>query len=66
MAISYFIRHGTTDWVDQQILHGITDIPLNRLGLQQAKKTAQVMKDIQARHLFIRPLLQAMKTAEIK
>jgi broad specificity phosphatase PhoE len=65
LATLYLIRHGTTDWVDQQILHGVTDIPLNENGLKQAARTAEALKGIQAKYLFSSPLTRAMQTAEI-
>jgi broad specificity phosphatase PhoE len=60
----YLIRHGITDWIEQGILHGITDRPLSPLGLQQADLTAQAMQGVQAAHLFTSPLLRAVQTAE--
>ena len=60
----YLVRHGTTAWVDEQRLHGITDIPLNDNGLRQAQRTAEAMRDIQAVHLFSSPLSRAMQTAQ--
>ena len=63
MTIYYLVRHGTTAWVDQNRLHGITDIPLNENGLRQARCTAEAMQDIQAAHLFSSPLARAMQTA---
>ena len=64
MTTYYLVRHGTTAWVDQQRLHGITDIPLNDNGLRQAQCTAEAMRDIQAVHLFSSPLARAMQTAQ--
>ncbi|BBB47310.1 histidine phosphatase family protein [Pelolinea submarina] len=64
MTTYYLVRHGTTAWVDQQRLHGITDIPLNDNGLRQAQRTAEAMRDIRAVHLFSSPLSRAMQTAQ--
>ncbi len=65
MATFFLIRHGTTAWVDQQLLHGITDIPLNDNGLRQAARTAEALKGISAGRLLSSPLTRAMQTAEI-
>ena len=65
MTTFYLVRHGTTAWVDQQKLHGITDIPLNDNGLRQAAKTAEAIKGVPAKHLLSSPLSRAMQTAEI-
>jgi broad specificity phosphatase PhoE len=61
----YLVRHGTTAWVDKQLLHGVTDVPLNENGLQQAQRTAEAMQDLHAEHLFSSPLSRAIKTADI-
>ena len=64
MANYYLVRHGTTAWVDQEKLHGSTDIPLNENGLKQAGKAAQALKDIKVSYLFSSPMMRAMQTAE--
>ncbi len=65
MTKYYLVRHGTTAWVDQQILHGITDIPLNKKGFQQAREVADALRKIRAKKLYSSPLQRAMQTAEI-
>jgi len=65
LATYYLIRHGTTAWVDQQLLHGVTDIPLNDNGLRQAAKTAEALKGIRVSRLLSSPLTRAMQTAGI-
>ena len=54
------VRHGTTDWVDNNILHGITDIPLNANGLRQAREVAEALKHVPARHLYSSSLKRSM------
>jgi broad specificity phosphatase PhoE len=61
----YLVRHGTTAWVDMHRLHGITDIPLNENGVNQAKEAAKALKGIRADYLFSSPLSRALQTAEI-
>jgi len=65
LATYYLVRHGTTTWVDQQILHGVTDIPLNEEGLQQAREVANALRKTHAKKLYSSPLQRAMQTAEI-
>jgi broad specificity phosphatase PhoE len=57
------VRHGTTDWVDRHILHGITDIPLNENGLRQARQAAGALKGVKARALYSSPLSRCLQTA---
>ena len=52
MKTLLLVRHGTTDWVDNNILHGITDIPLNANGLRQAREVAEALKNVPASHLY--------------
>ena len=64
MKTFILVRHGTTDWVDRHILHGITDIPLNDNGLRQAREVAEALKSISASHLYSSPLTRCMQTAQ--
>ena len=58
------IRHGITDWLEQDLLHGISDIPLNKKGLIQARLTADTFSEIEVDRLYSSPLSRAMQTAE--
>lgn len=64
MKTILLVRHGTTEWVDRHILHGITDIPLNENGLRQAREVAEALKSIPASHLYTSPLTRCMQTAQ--
>jgi broad specificity phosphatase PhoE len=57
------VRHGTTDWVEQQILHGITDISLNKMGLAQAGKAAKALTDSGAQKIYSSSLTRCVQTA---
>lgn len=59
------VRHGITDWIDQQILHGITDIPLNENGKAQAEQTAQALKDCGAQAIYTSSLTRCVQTAQV-
>jgi len=58
------VRHGTTDWDDQQILHGITDIPLNTQGMDQAVQAAKALVDNGAQKIYTSSLSRCVQTAE--
>lgn len=59
------VRHGTTKWVDEHRLQGISDIPLNENGIQQARKTAAALKSIRFDAVYTSPLSRCRQTAEI-
>ena len=58
------IRHGKTDWNVEVRFQGLTDIPLNDYGYQQASKTAARLKSWQGAAIYSSPLKRAMQTAE--
>ncbi len=58
------VRHGITDWIEQELLHGISDIPLSEHGNIQAKLTAETFTDIKVDRLYSSSLSRAMQTAE--
>ncbi len=64
MANFLLVRHGTTDWVEGQILHGITDIPLNKKGEMQAEETARALRGCGAKRLYTSSLSRCVQTAQ--
>ena len=60
-----FVRHGETDWNKQKRLQGITDIPLNETGFEQAKIVASYLQDKQFEAVFTSPLSRAQQTAQV-
>ena len=63
--IIYLMRHGETEWNKEGRLQGQSDIPLNELGLELAKKTAEGLQDVPFDAVFSSPLQRALVTAEI-
>lgn len=63
----YMLRHGETDWNMEGRLQGHTDIPLNRNGKNQIKKTAGILNEmgINIDLIFSSPLARAYTSAEI-
>ncbi|MEE8381920.1 MAG: histidine phosphatase family protein [Thermodesulfobacteriota bacterium] len=57
------IRHGETNWNTKQIFRGRKDIPLNEVGLAQAKAVGISLKDIQIDAVYSSPLGRALETA---
>ena len=64
MATFLLVRHGTTDWVEKNILHGITDIPLSKKGKMQAQETARVLRGCGAKKLYTSSLSRCVQTAQ--
>ena len=58
------VRHGITDWIEQGILHGITDRPLSKTGLEQAREVAGALRNTSAKWLYTSPLTRTFQTAE--
>jgi len=59
----YFIRHGKTDWNEQQKLQGQQDIPLNALGRRQAQAVAERLQREAFDVLYTSDLSRAYETA---
>ena len=61
----WFLRHGETDWNAEGRSQGHTDIPLNSVGLAQARRAAMAMVDRGVATIVASPLSRALKTAEV-
>ena len=61
----YFLRHGQIDWNVQGRVAGQVDVPLNRVGIEQAHIASDKMKSLSFDAIFASPFERALKTAEI-
>lgn len=61
----FFIRHGETAANRQGIFAGITDVPLNTLGKQQAQAAALLLRQHHFKSIASSPLSRAFETASI-
>jgi broad specificity phosphatase PhoE len=61
----WFLRHGETDWNAQGLSQGSTDIPLNAVGLMQARRAAETLKPLGIASIVASPLSRALHTAQI-
>ena len=59
------VRHGETEWNNLGKLQGREDIPLNKVGINQIKDTANYLKDFYWDVIITSPLLRARESAEI-
>ena len=61
----YLFRHGQTEWNKLKKIQGTTDIPLTDLGIQQAMKLPNHLKDKNLGVIYSSHLQRAWKTGEI-
>lgn len=61
----YITRHGQTDWNIIPKVQGVTDIPLNKNGIEQAKKLSVEVKQYNIEQILCSPLCRAKETAKI-
>lgn len=59
------LRHGQTDWNIDMRLQGISDIPLNDHGRDQAKVAGLALQSVQWDLLITSPLSRAKETSQI-
>lgn len=59
------LRHGQTDWNIDMRLQGISDIPLNDFGREQARQAAAVLRNYEWSKILSSPLSRARETADI-
>ena len=66
-TIICLIRHGQTDWNSKSLIQGTRDNPLNDTGREQAKQTANILKDFNIKYdvLMSSPLMRAYETMEV-
>lgn len=58
------VRHGETEWNKLCRFQGRSDIPLNTVGITQAKSLAEVLKEKDINAIYVSPLMRALETAE--
>ena len=58
------VRHGKTDWNETGRCQGVSDVPLNPAGIEQADKVAFSLKDESIDRVYSSDLVRAKTTAE--
>lgn len=59
-----FARHGETNWNAEKKIQGSTDIELNEIGVQQAKKLADSLAESGVEYIYTSKLRRAQSTAQ--
>ena len=65
MTELYLVRHGETDWNRARRIQGLTDIPLNDTGREQARATGRLLTRRSWDAIYASPLGRAMETASL-
>ena len=58
----YFLRHGETDWNLEHRAMGSQDVPLNNLGVSQAFKASELLKNATIATIISLPLLRLLES----
>lgn len=61
----WFLRHGETDWNAEGLSQGNVDIPLNHVGVMQAKRAAKTLHPVPIKTIVSSPLSRAKDTADM-
>jgi len=64
-VLLYLVRHGETDWNRQHRIQGLTDIPLNDTGREQARRAGRLLASRDWDAVVSSPLQRALETATI-
>lgn len=59
------VRHGTTLWMEQGIMHGRLDSPLSKQGIKEAQSAANRLKGREFDVFYSSPVGRAMQTAAL-
>lgn len=65
MKTIYFVRHGQTEFNLEKRLQGWRDSPLSQEGIEQVKRVAKAVRQLDAVQGFASPLGRAQQTAQI-
>ena len=64
MSKWFLVRHGQTDWNAQGLLQGHTDVPLNDVGRDQARRLGESLSHVGLGASYSSDLLRCAQTLE--
>lgn len=59
------MRHGETDWNAKMRVHGVSDIPVNTNGIEQARNASKMLMNENIETVYASDLKRAKKTGDI-
>ncbi len=59
------VRHGETQWNRDKRFQGVKDVPLNEMGREQARKVAELLREVPLDFAVSSSLLRPKETAEL-
>ena len=65
MSRWFLVRHGQTDWNARGLLQGHTDVPLNEVGRDQAKRLGERLTGVPLEAAYSSDLLRCSQTMEL-
>ena len=61
----WLLRHGDTEWSEDQRHTGLRDVPLSDRGREQAKRAGALLADTEFSAVLVSPLQRAIETARL-
>jgi broad specificity phosphatase PhoE len=61
----YLVRHGQTEWNEKRITQGQSESNISKIGIKQAEKVGEKLKNIEFSAIYSSDLSMAHRTAEI-
>ncbi|MEJ5256649.1 MAG: histidine phosphatase family protein [Fervidobacterium sp.] len=65
MGNVYLLRHGSTEWNEQQLWQGVVDTELSRKGYEQVRNVARLLRNKNVSRIFSSPMKRALQSAKI-
>lgn len=65
MTFFALVRHGQTSWNRERRIQGLTDVPLNDTGVDDARRAADALRGESFDAIVTSPLLRAQQTARV-
>ncbi|MBV8734485.1 MAG: histidine phosphatase family protein [Solirubrobacterales bacterium] len=61
----WLLRHGATEWTDEDRHTGREDVPLSEIGREQARRAGELLAPRRFEHVLVSPQSRAVETCEL-